>query len=240
MAKRAGGWMTVLVLATVFAGCDNGTTTPDAADDAGTEADVAEVAPDVPDVAPDVPEVEPDVLDVPVDVPEVVPDVADVPVDVADVPEDVLPDGETSYEGILCGFGICEPSGEVCCATGIPTSSEECTAPGACAGDFVLTCDGAEDCAEGERCCMPSGAVMQTTCASACASGLFMCHVLADCDDGDPSSFDYCFPSMCLYPMFERGLICVHSFNEDCTNAVDDDGDTMIDVDDPDCSHFPC
>jgi hypothetical protein len=222
----------LVALVALEAGCDDGATSPgqDAADDADSEADSGEAAVDAPDAEADVVEAAPDAPDAEADVP-------DVPVDTADV-SDTAPDGEPPFAGVLCGFGICGAS-EVCCVTASP-AGEECTAPTACAGDFVLTCDGSEDCAEGEQCCMPSGAILQTPCAAACASGLPMCHVVAECDDGDPGTFDYCHPSMCIYPMFERGTICVHSRNENCTNAVDDDGDTRIDADDPDCSTFPC
>jgi hypothetical protein len=222
---RPAGWSTIaLGVAAFAAGCDDGVSSGrDAAGDTDVETDVSDTTPDAPDAAPDLPDAEPDV-----------PDATDDSSDVADTP----PDGEPPFRGILCGFGICG-EGEVCCVSSSP-AAEECAEAGACSGDFVLTCDGAEDCAEGELCCMPSGAIAQTTCAPACASGLPMCHDIAECDDGDPATFDYCHPSMCIYPMFERGTICVHSVNENCINAVDDDGDTLIDVADPDCATFPC
>lgn len=232
--------MIALALAALLAGCDDSSSSADAADDAGVEEGAVDVPVDVPDVEPDLPDMLVDDRDYPLevpDVPDVEPDVPDVEPDVDDVP-DILPDGEPLFAGILCGWGICG-AGEVCCVTADPVA-EECTAAGACSGDFVLTCDGSEDCAEGERCCMPSGALMQTTCFAACPSGFAMCHDAAECDDGDPATFDYCHPSMCLYPMFERGTVCVHSRNENCINAVDDDGDTLTDVDDPDCATFPC
>jgi hypothetical protein len=50
-----------------------------------------------------------------------------------------------------------------------------------------VTCDGPEDCGgAGHQCCMPSGAMIQTTCtATSCLPGLTMCHQNTDCAQGE-------------------------------------------------------
>jgi hypothetical protein len=91
----------------------------------------------------------------------------------------------TGQVGVRCLNALCN-TGQVCCVSQSSTSLL-CTSPEECAGDLAVTCDGPEDCGgPGHPCCMPSGALMQTTCTtSSCLAGLAMCHGAADCGAGE-------------------------------------------------------
>jgi hypothetical protein len=89
----------------------------------------------------------------------------------------------TGQVGVRCLNALCN-TGQVCCVSqSSSTPTLTCTSQAECAGDFAVTCDGPEDCGgAGHQCCMPSGAIMQTACATGnCLAGLAMCHSKADC-----------------------------------------------------------
>jgi hypothetical protein len=98
--------------------------------------------------------------------------------------------GTGGYVGVSCGGPTCSP-GENCCVSETPASLT-CTSSTSC-GDLLVTCDGPEDCGgTGHQCCMPSGAIIQTTCTTgSCLVGLAMCHTAADCPQGQS-----CCPGM--------------------------------------------
>ena len=99
---------------------------------------------------------------------------------------------EYEYQGILCGYSICYAPQE-CCVFGSPVS-QDCTDPGECAGDLVVTCDGPEDCPPDNECCLPSGASHSTACAPGeCMDDHAMCHDNEDCD-----SLEFCYTGMFL------------------------------------------
>jgi len=87
----------------------------------------------------------------------------------------------TGQVGVRCLNALCN-TGQVCCVSQ-SSSTLTCTSQADCAGDLAVTCDGPEDCGgAGHQCCMPSGALMQTTCTNGkCLAGLAMCHSSADC-----------------------------------------------------------
>jgi Cys-rich repeat protein len=67
------------------------------------------------------------------------------------------------------------------------------------------------------------------------------CWVDADCDDGDPETYDYCRGTETCYgdpvPSVPE---CIHTVGENCEDAIDNDEDGLVDMDDPDCMAFPC
>jgi hypothetical protein len=82
------------------------------------------------------------------------------------------------WAGILCGWGICAIGEEMCCVTG-SAPDQECVAVDVTRPrcDFAARCDGPEDCGNGQQCCMPSGAIIQSYCvAGACPAGRALCH----------------------------------------------------------------
>jgi hypothetical protein len=92
--------------------------------------------------------------------------------------------GATGEVGVRCLRALCN-TGQVCCV-GQSSTSLLCTSQAECTGELAVTCDGPEDCGAGKKCCMPSGALMQTSCtSSSCLAGLSMCHSSADCADGE-------------------------------------------------------
>jgi hypothetical protein len=80
----------------------------------------------------------------------------------------------------------------VCCITP-DEPHQECVDLDGCTGDLVVACDGPEDCEEaGGECCLPSGAISATYCASGeCMSGQAACHGEPDCD-----SLESCCPGV--------------------------------------------
>jgi hypothetical protein len=89
----------------------------------------------------------------------------------------------TGPSGIRCGNAVCSAGLQVCCVS-LSSAALDCTPPAECTnmGGLAVSCDGPEDCGAGQHCCMPSGALMQTTCTSgSCLAGLAMCHSSADC-----------------------------------------------------------
>jgi hypothetical protein len=92
----------------------------------------------------------------------------------------------TGQVGVRCLNALCN-TGQVCCVSeSSSTPTLTCTSQAECA-DFAVTCDGPEDCGgAGHHCCLPSGAIMQTTCTTGnCLAGLAMCHNGADCAAGE-------------------------------------------------------
>ena len=109
---------------------------------------------------------------------------------VASVGGDAGTDADTGtdtdgWEGILCGWGICDLP-QVCCITSAEPY-QECVDSDSCAGDLMVACDGPEDCgATGGECCLPSGAYSATYCVTGeCMSTQAVCHVESDCSEGE-------------------------------------------------------
>lgn len=141
-----------------------------------------------------------------------------------------LPDGTACDDGDLCTMydvctaGICE---------GIPFDDD--ISPDPCTD---IVCDPVlgiyevylewAPCDDGDPC----------TVDDTCMHGACMAGPPRDCDDGDPCTRDSCEPF----------LGCVHRLTEDCDgaqpwnchDAVDNDGDGLVDFDDPDCADVPC
>lgn len=109
-----------------------------------------------------------------------------------DSDSDTDTDSDTDFEGVLCGFGVCEDA-QICCVTESPVSQECQESSEECGdADFVVTCDGPEDCYGGAgHCCMPSGAISSTICMEdSCFAGE-ACHF-----DGDCGQDAHCCPSL--------------------------------------------
>jgi hypothetical protein len=96
-----------------------------------------------------------------------------------DAQRDAMPQVDAAgWAGVLCGWGLCAVGEELCCVSG-NAPSQVCVAvdtPGPQC-DFGARCDGPEDCGNGQQCCMPSGAIMQSYCvAGSCPAGRALCH----------------------------------------------------------------
>ena len=92
--------------------------------------------------------------------------------------------GTGDYAGVLCGGVTC--NGGLACCVSQTMASQGCSTVSVCKQDWAVTCDGPEDCGgAGHQRCMPSGAVIQTSCVSgSCLAGLAMCHTSSDCPQG--------------------------------------------------------
>jgi hypothetical protein len=95
-------------------------------------------------------------------------------------------------KGIQCGASVCTPPAEFCCVVG--SSPNQRCLPADVPGprcDFGAHCDGAEDCAPGDQCCSPSGAIAQTYCFhGTCPAGRALCHQPSEC-----TADELCCPS---------------------------------------------
>ena len=90
--------------------------------------------------------------------------------------------------GVACGMQSCALP-NVCCASLVGSS---CLAPGSsCLAGKSMTCDGPEDCDNGETCC--DGA-FGSSCQEHCM-GETLCHTQDDCHDGAK-----CCPQLLGYP----------------------------------------
>jgi|GEM_PF-5722992 len=90
--------------------------------------------------------------------------------------------------------------------------------------------------------------------SSAHGSVSVSCSVDSDCDDGNECTFDYCDNGRCLNNVNVWGVCSLGNGEEGvcneeglcskmesyCDNGVDDDGDGLIDCQDPDCEGVPC
>jgi hypothetical protein len=89
-----------------------------------------------------------------------------------------------SPASVSCGLSTCDVSGgNVCCILGSLCQPPPCNGP-----SQVDACDGPEDCAAGQTCCLYVGAVFGTACTANCTTtgdqrGA-ICHTQADCAPG--------------------------------------------------------
>jgi hypothetical protein len=92
--------------------------------------------------------------------------------------------GTNPNASVLCGWGACS-AGYACCVNP-STGAQDCLpSSSVCSDGFLVSCDGSEDCAEGQHCCMPSGTVTGNACVSGeCLTGLAVCHGDTDCPEG--------------------------------------------------------
>jgi hypothetical protein len=119
-------------------------------------------------------------------------------------PDADLGGGADAANGVACGDTVCDPDSEVCCITqgsGPPPgeTTTECTAPDACEGS-AATCDGPEDCGDGEVCCgsFGGGGGGGGTGSAECTAEtcqFTICHTADDCPNDTDQCCDYGFGS---------------------------------------------
>lgn len=106
--------------------------------------------------------------------------------------EDGRPDPLPAARGVTCGIGLpvqCDPESEKCCKRNLTTDicvpkSERCECELADCTVITVSCDGPEDCAQGQVCCAAgSGRTLsEFACAASCSSGTRQaCHAKSDC-----------------------------------------------------------
>ncbi|MEC9477499.1 MAG: putative metal-binding motif-containing protein [Planctomycetota bacterium] len=159
---------------------------------------------------------------------------------------------------LACSTGPCSgaPAGSPCDDGDPCTINDVCDGMGGCTGEFIdVDGDGVSpacgDCNDNNGAMYP-GAVeicndnkdndcdggidcSDPDCAMdlACTGG-GPCTSHIDCDDGDPCTADECIGGTCVYtPIAGCGS------SELCNNGIDDDGDMLVDCDDPDCFNDP-
>ena len=109
----------------------------------------------------------------------------------------VDPDGgsgmtDAGPTGVDCMGMICEGSTPFCCVTAGGTGAmASCVATADMCAGVPLTCDGPEDCASGEQCCVTLGGVGGTSGGARCVAGAcpgtsrVACHAADECPAGD-------------------------------------------------------
>ena len=99
----------------------------------------------------------------------------------------------SGFDGVKCGAGGVCTGGQVCCAA-VALGPFHCIpANGSCLGGMIGTCDGVEDCAAGQRCCMDGNdntACGPDTCPNAA------CTDSSDCPTNKPT----CMPIPSVQP----------------------------------------
>jgi hypothetical protein len=87
----------------------------------------------------------------------------------------------TSFVGVVCGNMTCVAPDEDCCVT--QTGNTRCQPQGTQCSGRLFTCDGPEDCSNGDDCC---GSFNGSMCnGGGCgANEAPLCHVLSDCPSG--------------------------------------------------------
>ena len=104
-------------------------------------------------------------------------------------------------------------------------------------GDGLVDCED-PDCIGDAACgCGPDGTPCDDgdpcTFGDVCVGGECV-GLPVDCDDGDPCTEDFCDGGECVnVPIPDCGT------QEICDNGIDDDGDELVDCEDPDCANAP-
>jgi hypothetical protein len=154
-------------------------------------------------------------------------------------------DSNVCSSGDHCQAGTCTGAtipGCVACSTaadcgdGNSCTTDVCGASGVC--DHVekpgcIPCSTAQDCDDANACtadqCGTDG-----SCGLSALPGCVPCTTAADCDDANTCTSDTC-----------SGGVCQHADDPSCTpqeicgNCLDDDGDGLVDAEDPDCCAGP-
>jgi hypothetical protein len=118
-------------------------------------------------------------------------------------------DGATTGNGVVCARAdqSCTGAMPECCD--LMTGTDTCIAPsGPCAGER-LECDGPEDCAQGEECCLFDGqgsrCLDEGICGTTGSISSTMCHVVAHCDQGELCCGTAPGPAVDLYGICSSG-----------------------------------
>jgi hypothetical protein len=122
---------------------------------------------------------------------------------------------ETAHETVRCGGDPCAVSDDTHCCYGILTSEFHCGTGTCNRGSLDITCDGVEDCADGQECCVlfnTSGQPYASSCVANCAS------VSVECTGSHNCPGDCCFKDTsitCVQAGACEGTV-VCSDNADC------------------------
>jgi hypothetical protein len=140
-------------------------------------------------------------------------------------------DGGTFWEvrfGLSPDLGICRcvfyEFGTECGEEGIPCNELGQTPDGGTCEDYELECR--------DGCCLPPLPSCDVICQNISGDS-YPCITSEDCDQG---AGEQCYQS----GMSEDCWCCLTlATDENCVNGVDDDGDKLVDCDDPDCDGDP-
>jgi uncharacterized repeat protein (TIGR01451 family) len=154
-------------------------------------------------------------------------------------------DGNACTSGDACHTGACTstaiPGCVPCttaadCSDGNSCTTDICDASGVCAHSNVpgcIPCTTAADCDDHDACTQDACGA-DGSCAITAIPGCQRCNTVADCDDGDACTADSCTGGACRHDAIAQ---CEPKPKpvEICGNCIDDDGDGLVDGDDPDC-----
>ena len=156
-------------------------------------------------------------------------------------------DGQVCSSGDACQGGSCTstpiPGCVPCttasdCSDGNVCSVDVCTAAGIC--DHVAMpgcrpCTTAGDC-DDDNPCTTDQCGGDHSCAIGLVAGCEPCTTVADCNDGNSCTTDSCVNRVCRH---DEAASCDPTPVEQCGNCLDDDGDGLVDAEDPDCCSEP-
>jgi hypothetical protein len=136
--------------------------------------------------------------------------------------------------------GACDPAtgscsapaktdGAVCDDGDACTQSDTCQG-GTCVGASPVVCSALDQCHDAGTCDPSTG-----TCSSPEIPGCIPCNTDDDCDDQDACTVDTCSAGVCVSTASENcGRVA-----EICGDCIDNDGDGLVDYEDPDCCGEP-
>ena len=135
--------------------------------------------------------------------------------------------GEECDDGNVANGDCCnefcelDPAGTTCADDGNACTLDQCNGAGVCLhpnGPNGITCNDGNACTSGEQCV-----------GGSCVGGM-----TTVCNDNDSCTTDTCEPSIgCLFEIGVESPEC-----ESCADGIDNDGDGVIDAENPNCSTF--
>jgi hypothetical protein len=146
-----------------------------------------------------------------------------------------------------CNGGVCGHdaiAGCVPCTTAADCndhngcSDDTCDANGVCqhqARPGCIPCTTTADCND-QNACTTDVCGSDGSCERSTIAGCIPCTTDADCHDGDECTTDACSEGTC---QFTPKADCPAKPVEICGNCIDDDGDGLVDAEDPDCCEQP-
>ena len=161
------------------------------------------------------------------------------------------PDGTSCDDALACTTGDSCQAGS-CTGTAVPgcvpcTTAADCADANVCTTDVCtgngtcahvdtpgcVPCTTSADCNDNNPCtsdeCGPDG-----SCGITSLPGCELCNTAADCDDGNACTTEACTNGVCQHTADPS---CQP--REICGNCIDDDGDGLVDAEDPDCCSAP-
>jgi hypothetical protein len=142
----------------------------------------------------------------------------------------IMVDGGAFWEvrfGLSPDLGICRcvvyEYGTECGEEGIPCDELGHTPDGGTCEDLGLECR--------DGCCRPPPQSCEVVCLNVSGGAAYPCITSEDCDQGAGEQ--------CYETGGSSGCWCCFTPDENCYNGRDDDGDELVDCDDPDCIGNP-